>query len=73
MFATVCLKCFGLIPQKAEDDPVGSMTCTDCPHCGDHQCGARQMQLGEQCTREVKAEEERWAKKRAKQRLPPIW
>lgn len=50
---TVCLKCRGLIPHDPPDDPLGSDNCTDCPHCGNHSCGARQMQLGEPCTKEV--------------------
>lgn len=51
--STVCLKCLKLIPHQPKDDPIGSLDCTDCPHCGDHVCGARQMQLGKPCTKEL--------------------
>lgn len=50
---SLCFKCGGAIPHEPKDDPLGSDNCVDCPHCGDHKCGARQMQLGEPCLKEV--------------------
>lgn len=42
----LCMNCWE--PFKA--DPLG-VTCTDCPHCGDHKCGALQQQHGHPCTK----------------------
>jgi hypothetical protein len=52
-FKMLCLKCLKLIPHDPPDDVLGSMDCTDCPHCGNHVCGARQMQLGKPCTKQL--------------------
>ncbi len=54
-WATKCFKCWGDIPHDPPDDAIGSLSCTDCPHCGDHRCGAMQTQAGKPCTREVPA------------------
>lgn len=54
-WVTRCLKCWGAIPMLPEDEPIGSMTCTDCPHCGNHRCGALQQQHNYPCTKEPAA------------------
>lgn len=40
-WATLCMKCWKSYDLR--EDPLGSMDCQDCPHCGNHKCGALQV------------------------------
>jgi hypothetical protein len=55
-WSTVCLKCWKLIPHDDPNDCVGGLDCTDCPHCGNHSHGARQIQLGKPCIKSSEQE-----------------
>lgn len=47
---TMCMKCWQPFDSRSADDPLGSMSCTDCPHCGNHSCGAEQLEGYAPCT-----------------------
>lgn len=48
-WVTKCFECWGNIPMDPSEEPIGSLNCTTCPHCGHHRRGALQQQAGRPC------------------------